>query len=429
MPGVPGGGPGPAGAGADGPGGPGGGRPVPLPPGAVRRHGAEVPAGQRPGPQPAPGAAGRAHRGPGSGLQPGDHGADPGLEPQAGHRLSHHHPRSQAGLRPGGADGGALRRPRGGGRGDPGHPGQPPPPLHPGPAPVGGGPEPGAGHVGHPAHHRGLHPGAPRLPLLRPVHPEPAGVRLPRAGAGKAARRAAALLQPGRHPHPALLPEPEQVLRETEGAGEHRPDPVQRGDRLPGGPLRRGQDHPGPHPGGPAPPGGGRHGGVSGGAGPLHRPPPAAGRGADGAPGQPGRPQPPDDRPGGGGGAHAPHRPLPGGRGGAGPGGRGPLRLRQLFQPAHPRPVRRPAAAGGGGPGPDHGARPAHRRRAHLHAGSLGQGQPAADAQGPPEQPGLLHADDHPRSGRRFEDLRPDLPAGGGQAAAAGSQRPHSGGL
>ncbi|UQT50698.1 ATP-binding cassette domain-containing protein [Flavonifractor plautii] len=59
---------------------------------------------------------------------------------------------------------------------------------------------------------------------------------------------------------------------------------------------------------------------------------------------------------------------------------------------------------------------PPHCRRAHLHAGPLGQGQPAADAQGPPEQPGLLHAVHHPRSGQRPEDLRPSLPPGGGRS-------------
>ena len=221
MPGVPGGGHGGADGGADGPGGSGDGRSGALSPGAVRRHGAEVPAGQRPGPQPRPGAAGRAHRRPGHRLQPGDHGADPGIKPQAGHRLPGHHPRHEAGRRPGGADGGALRRARGGGGGHPRPFGPPPPPLHPRPAPVGGGPQPGAGHVGHPPHHRLLHPAAPRLPLLRPLYPEPAGLRRPRAGAGDPARRAAPGLQPGGRAHAAGMPGPPQVLRAAAGAGRH----------------------------------------------------------------------------------------------------------------------------------------------------------------------------------------------------------------
>ena len=127
--------------------------------------------------------------------------------------------------------------------------------------------------------------------------------------------------------------------------------------------------------------------------------------------------------------AHATVRLLSGRGGGAGAGGRGPFRLRQLSHPAHPRPVRRPAAAGGHCPRPDHGAGPPHCRRAHLHAGPLGQGQPAADAQGPAEQPGLLHAVHHPRSGQRPEDLRPSLPPGGGDAHPAEPQRLHSSAL
>ena len=80
-------------------------------------------------------------------------------------------------------------------------------------------------------------------------------------------------------------------------------------------------------------------------------------------------------------------------------------------------------------PRPGHGTRPPPRRRAHLHAGPLRQGQSAADAQGPPEQPGLLHAVHHPRSGQRPEDFRPSLPSGEGGAHPAEPQRLHSSAL
>ena len=170
------------------------------------------------------------------------------------------------------------------------------------------------------------------------------------------------------------------------GAGQHRPHPLQR-DRLPGGPLRRGQDHPGPHPSGLLPwraaarwssRGGGR----------LCRPPPPSGQGADGAPGQPGRPQPPHDGAGGGGGAQPTVRLFQDRGGGQGAGGRGPFSPATAFSPAHPRPVRRPAAAGGHCPRSDHGAGPSHCRRAHLHAGPLPGKANLPDAQGPAEQPG-----------------------------------------
>lgn len=85
-------------------------------------------------------------------------------------------------------------------------------------------------------------------PLLRPLYPEPARLRRPRPGADGAARRAASWPATGGRAHAAGMPGPLQSLRAAAGAGRHRPHPLQRGDRLPGGPLRRGQDHPGPAP-------------------------------------------------------------------------------------------------------------------------------------------------------------------------------------
>ncbi|MFQ7451961.1 MAG: ATP-binding cassette domain-containing protein [Flavonifractor plautii] len=58
-----------------------------------------------------------------------------------------------------------------------------------------------------------------------------------------------------------------------------------------------------------------------------------------------------------------------------------------------------------------------------------GKANLSADAQGPAEQPGLLHVVHHPRSGQRPEDLRPHLPPGGREARPAGPQRPHPGAL
>ena len=57
----------------------------------------------------------------------------------------------------------------------------------------------------------------------------------PRPGADGAARRPPPGLQPGGRAHAAGMPGPLQSLRAAAGAGRHRPHPLQRGDRLPGG--------------------------------------------------------------------------------------------------------------------------------------------------------------------------------------------------
>lgn len=154
----------------------------------------------------------------------------------------------------------------------------------------------------------------------------------------------------------ALLSRPIPQLWSHPRPAPHRPYPVRRRDRVPGGPLRGGQNHLGPPAVWSAPlPRPQLHLFSGAGTG-FAPPPPAAGRHPDGPPRQPSRPQSPSDGGGGGVRTHATDQGLRPPATFSGPGGCGPVHLRQLLPSQGGRSIRGPKTAPGPGPGSYHGA-------------------------------------------------------------------------